>query len=40
MSCCCFGGVFVIEAVSVIFQVASFKSEEANIPHGSDPPPL
>ena len=35
------GGLFVIEALSVILQVASFKlHRQAHLPHGAAPPPL
>ena len=35
------GGLFVIEALSVILQVGSFKlTGQAHLPHGSPPPPL
>ena len=35
------GGLFVIETLSVIIQVASFKLRgQARLPHGADPPPL
>ena len=35
------GGVFVVETVSVIIQVASFKTDRpAHLPHGADPPSL
>ena len=35
------GGVFVIEAVSVVLQVASFKlTGKRDLPHGAAPPPL
>jgi UDP-N-acetylmuramyl pentapeptide phosphotransferase/UDP-N-acetylglucosamine-1-phosphate transferase len=35
------GGVFVLETVSVMLQVASFKlTGKAHLPHGADPPPL
>ena len=35
------GGLFVVEAASVIIQVASFKlTGQARLPHGADPPPF
>ena len=35
------GGLFVLEALSVIIQVASFKlTGQARVPHGADPPPF
>ena len=35
------GGVFFLEAVSVVVQVASFKlTGQAHLPHGAHPPPL
>jgi phospho-N-acetylmuramoyl-pentapeptide-transferase len=34
------GGVFVMETLSVVIQVASFKLTGARVPHGADPPPL
>ena len=35
------GGVFVMETVSVMLQVASFKlTGQAHLPHGADPPPF
>ena len=35
------GGVFVIEALSVLIQVISFKTHrQARVPDGADPPPL
>ena len=35
------GGIFVVEALSVIIQVASFKlTGPARLPDGADPPPL
>ena len=34
------GGVFVIETLSVMIQVASFADRQARVPHGADPPPF
>ena len=35
------GGIFVVEALTVIIQVASFKlPRQARLPDGADPPPL